>query len=192
MGSGETDLERRKFLTLATSVIGGVGVGLAAVPFISSWLPSTKAKALGAPIEVDISKIEEGQKITVAWRGRPIFVVNRSETMLGSLEEIAPKLRDPYSHESIQPEYALNTHRSIKKNILIVEAICTHLGCVPVYHPKKGSIETSWLGGFFCPCHGSKYDIAGRVYKGVPAPTNLSIPPHRYVDDNRLIIGESA
>ena len=127
MEPGETDLERRKFLTLATSVIGGVGVGLASVPFINSWLPSAKAKALGAPVEVDISKLEEGQKITVAWRGKPIFVVNRSPNMLDSLEEVALKLRDPYSHESIQPEYTQNAHRSIKKNIFIVEAICTKL-----------------------------------------------------------------
>lgn len=192
MATDETDLERRRFLTLATSVIGGVGIGLASVPFISSWLPSAKAMALGAPVEVDVSKIEEGQKITVAWRGQPIFIVHRSAAAIGTLEGMTSSLRDPTSAESQQPQYTHNQHRSIREQILVIVGICTHLGCVPVYHPKKGSIEAAWQGGFFCPCHGSKYDMAGRVYKGVPAPANLPIPPHHYVNDKILIIGEDA
>jgi len=184
-----TDLERRKFLTLATSVIGGVGIGLASVPFISSWLPSAQAKALGAPVEIDISKIAEGQKIKVAWRGQPVFIVHRSPAVLNSLAGMDPMLRDPNSDESQQPQYAHNEYRSIKEQILVLVGICTHLGCVPLYKPERDSVEAGWQGGFFCPCHGSKYDMAGRVYKGVPAPKNLPVPPYRYVNDKILMIG---
>lgn len=190
MDAEDTDLERRKFLSLATSVIGGVGVGLAAVPFVSSWLPSSKAKSLGAPVEVDVSKINEGQKITISWRGQPVFIINRTKALLETLDETNSVLRDPESQESLQPKYAVNKYRSIKEKILVITGLCTHLGCVPVYHPNRGSVESTWPGGFFCPCHGSKYDAAGRVYKGMPAPTNLSIPPHRYLSDSVLLIGE--
>ena len=192
MSADEMDMERRRFLTQATSVIGGIGLGVAAVPFIGSWLPSAKAKALGAPVEVDVSKIEPGQKVTVAWRGQPIFVVHRTDIALDKLNSLEPQLRDPFSEQPQQPDYAVNEFRAIKKQFLVVVGLCTHLGCVPVYRPKMGGLEPGWLGGFFCPCHGSKYDMAGRVYKGVPAPTNLPIPPHRYLDDNLLVIGEEA
>jgi ubiquinol-cytochrome c reductase iron-sulfur subunit len=190
----QIDKQRRRFLTQATAVVGGLGLGLAAIPFVGSWLPSAKAKALGAPVELDISKIEPGQKITVAWRGQPVFVVHRTDTTLKELQSttITNKLRDPGSAESIQPEYAKNPYRSSREHFLVVVGICTHLGCVPVYNPKVGSIEPSWLGGFFCPCHGSKYDMSGRVYKGVPAPTNLTVPPYKYVSDNKLLIGSDA
>lgn len=192
MTADEMDIGRRKFLTAATSVVGGVGLSLAAIPFVSSWLPSAKAKALGAPVEVDISKIEAGQKVTVAWRGQPIFVVNRPSSVLETLPSLDSQLRDPESLVPQQPNYAKNEYRSIKEQILVVVGICTHLGCVPVYRPKIGSLDAAWKGGFFCPCHGSKYDMAGRVYKGVPAPTNLPVPPHQYVSDTLLLIGDDA
>jgi ubiquinol-cytochrome c reductase iron-sulfur subunit len=185
----EMDTERRRFLTTATSVIGGVGIACAAYPFIASWQPSVKTQALGAPVEVDISKIEPGQKITIAWRGLPIFVVNRTQESIEHLALIKNHLRDPLSRESIQPKYATNEYRSIKENIFVVEGICTHLGCVPLYKPQVGSVEPDWQGGFFCPCHGSKYDMAGRVYKGVPAPLNLAIPPYEFKSDTIIIVG---
>lgn len=184
------DKDRRRFLTTAATVVGGVGVGLASVPFIGSWFPSAKAKALGAPVELDVSKIEPGQKVTVAWRGQPVFVVHRSEKVLEQLDTLGLKLRDPYSEEPMQPEYAQNPYRAINDKFLVVIGLCTHLGCVPVFTPKAGSLDPSWLGGFFCPCHGSKYDMAGRVYKGVPAPTNLPVPPHKYLNETTLLIGE--
>lgn len=186
----EMDVNRRRFLTTATSVVGGIGLACAAVPFITSWEPSAKAKALGAPIEVDISRIEPGQKITVPWRGQPIFVVHRTPSELSALPSLDPLLRDPFSKESEQPNYADNEYRSIKQDILVVIGICTHLGCVPLYKPDINSVETGWEGGFFCPCHGSKYDMAGRVYKGVPAPLNLVIPPYQYLSDTRILIGD--
>lgn len=190
MSVEEMDPNRRRFLVSATSVIGGVGLACAAIPFIASWEPSAKTKALGAPIEIDISKIEPGQKITVAWRGQPIFVVHRTSDELATLPNLDPQLRDPYSEEPQQPKYATNEWRSIKKDILVVIGICTHLGCVPLYKPDANSVEPGWEGGFFCPCHGSKYDMAGRVYKGVPAPLNLVVPPYQYLSDSRLLIGE--
>ena len=189
MSADEMDVERRRFLTAATTVVGGVGAALAAMPFLGSWLPSEKAKALGAPVEVDVSKIEPGQKITVAWRGQPIFVVHRTPKSIEDLPEQDGQLRDPESLNAIQPSYIHNQYRSIKPEYLVVLGLCTHLGCVPVFKPKIGSLDASWLGGFFCPCHGSKYDMAGRVYKGVPAPTNLPVPPYHFVDDSRLLIG---
>lgn len=185
----EMDVNRRRFLTTTTSVVGGIGLACAAIPFISSWQPNAKAKALGAPVEVDISKLELGQKITVPWRGQPIFVVHRTPDELSALAGLDPKLRDPFSQEPQQPKYATNEYRSIKKDILVVIGICTHLGCVPLFKPEVNSVETGWEGGFFCPCHGSKYDLAGRVYKGVPAPLNLVIPPYEYLSDTRILIG---
>lgn len=190
MSSKEMDKGRRRFLTTASSVIGGVGVGIAAIPFIGSWFPSAKAKALGAPVEVDVSKIEPGQKITLSWRGQPIFVVHRTQKTLRQLEQDIQKLRDPASEEPMQPEYAANPYRSRKEEYLVVVGLCTHLGCVPLYEPKVGSVDPNWQGGFFCPCHGSKYDLSGRVYKGVPAPTNLPVPPYKYISENILLIGE--
>lgn len=192
MTADEVDKGRRRFLTAATTVIGGVGAAFIAYPFLASWLPSEKAQALGAPVEVDISKIEPGQKITVAWRGQPIFIVHRTKAELATLPVVESMLRDPLSKESIQPSYAANPYRSIKEDIFVAIGICTHLGCVPLFKPDKGSVDASWEGGFFCPCHGSKYDMSGRVYKGVPAPTNLVIPPYSYKNEMLIVIGEDA
>jgi ubiquinol-cytochrome c reductase iron-sulfur subunit len=190
MSADEMDTGRRRFLTAATTVIGGIGAAFVAYPFIASWSPSEKARALGAPIEVDISKIEPGQKITVEWRGQPIFIVNRSKESLNLLPSIEKNLRDPLSLESVQPVYAKNEYRSLKENILVVLGLCTHLGCVPLFKPVIGSLEAGWEGGFFCPCHGSKYDMAGRVYKGVPAPLNLPVPPYKYLSDTIILVGD--
>lgn len=190
MNADEMDTGRRRFLTATTTVIGGIGAAFVAYPFIASWSPSEKARALGAPVEVDISKIEPGQKITVEWRGQPIFIVNRSKESLNLLPAVDKNLRDPLSLESVQPTYAKNEYRSIKENILVVLGICTHLGCVPLFKPVAGSLEAGWEGGFFCPCHGSKYDMAGRVYKGVPAPLNLPVPPYKYLSDTVILVGD--
>lgn len=191
MSADQVDTGRRQFLTTATTVIGGIGLGLAGIPFVGSWLPSSKTKALGAPLKVDISKIEEGQKITVAWRGQPIFIVHRSPREVEVLPSLDYKLRDPLSKVDQQPEYVNEVYRSIKPEFLVVVGICTHLGCVPLFKPTVGSIDKDWQGGFFCPCHGSKYDLAGRVYKGVPAPTNLLVPPYKYDSDTVITIGEN-
>jgi len=192
MNTDEMNRGRRRFLTASASVIGGVGAICAAYPFLASWAPSVKARALGAPVEVDISKIEAGQKITVAWRGQPIFIVRRTPEELKALETMADLLRDPTSKEPQQPSYADNLYRSIKPEVLVLIGICTHLGCVPLYKPEAGSVEAGWEGGFFCPCHGSKYDMAGRVYKGVPAPLNLAVPPYQYLKETLLLIGDDS
>lgn len=189
MNKNTINIKRRNYI-IATSILGGIGIGFATVPFITSWLPSAKAKAMGAPIDVDTSKIEEGQRITLDWRGQPIFVIKRSNTAIENLKSLSEKLRDPNSNEKQQPVYATNEHRSIKPEIFIVIGICTHLGCVPLYKPKAGEIDQSWIGGFFCPCHGSRFDLAGRVFKGVPAPCNLVIPPHKYINERIVRIGE--
>lgn len=187
MSSEGIDKSRRRFLTAATSVVGGAGVVAVAVPFLSSWNPSARAQSAGAPVEANISKLEPGQQIIVKWQGKPVWIVRRDEEALATLPKIAPDLRDPESNESIQPEYAKNEHRSIKPEYLVVVGICTHLGCSPSFRPE---ITADWLGGFFCPCHGSRFDFAARVHKGVPAPTNLVIPPHRYVAESVVLIGE--
>ncbi len=187
MTSDGIDKSRRRFLTAATSVVGGAGVVAVAVPFLASWNPSARAKSAGAPVEADIGKLEAGQQIIVKWQGKPVWVVRRDEEALASLKTVEPELRDIMSDESIQPAYAKNEHRSIKPEYLVVVGICTHLGCSPTYRPE---ITADWMGGFFCPCHGSKFDFAGRVYKGVPAPTNLDIPPHKFVAENVLLIGK--
>ncbi len=186
-----TDLGRRRFLTAATSVVGGVGVVYAAVPFVASWQPSEKAKAAGAPVSVDISKLQPGQLLRVEWRGKPVWILKRSDEIMGDLNSHDDLLRDPSSgEESQQPGYCKNDHRSIRSEIFVAVGICTHLGCSPTYVPDKGGeLGAKWPGGFFCPCHGSKFDLAGRVFNGVPAPTNLVIPPHHYVNDTRLLIG---
>jgi len=178
---------RRRFLTAATSVVGGIGAVIAVVPFLSTWNPSARAKSAGAPVDADIGKLEPGQQIIVKWRGKPVWIVRRGEEALKTLKLMEPNLRDPMSDESDQPAYAKNEYRSIKEEYLVVVGICTHLGCSPTYRPE---ITGDWLGGFFCPCHGSTFDIAGRVLSGVPAPLNLVIPPHRYVSDTVIIIGE--
>lgn len=192
MSEDEFNSSRRKFLTNATVVVGSVGAAFAAVPFLGSWMPSKKAEALGAPVEVDLSKLEVGSQLSVLWRGNPVWIVRRSKEALATLPKVDSKLRDPNSEVDMQPAYAKNEYRSIKEEFLVLVGLCTHLGCVPTYRPDKGGIEADWLGGFYCPCHGSKYDLAGRVFKGVPAPTNMVVPPHRYIDDNKILIGEDS
>lgn len=191
MNNNNIDLKsRRKYLILGASALGGIGLGLATVPFIASWFPSARAKAMGAPVDLDISSIEIGQKITLDWRGQPIFIIRRSNDNLDTLNILKDKLRDPESNIMQQPFYAKNLYRSIRPEIFVVIGICTHLGCVPLYKPKKGEVDSNWIGGFFCPCHGSRFDLAGRVFKGVPAPSNLLVPPHKYLNDRILRIGE--
>lgn len=185
------EIKRRRFLIMASGVVGGVGVAAAAIPFLVSLQPSARAKAAGAPIEVDISKVEPGQLITVEWRGKVCWVLNRTQPMLASLPKLDAKLADPNSNVPNQPAYCKNEHRSIKDNYWIAIGICTHLGCSPTFRPEiaPADLGPDWLGGFFCPCHQSKFDLAGRVFKGVPAPTNLVIPPHKYVSDTKIVIG---
>lgn len=182
---------RRKFLVAATSVAGGVASAAIATPFILSMMPSERAKAAGAPVEVDISKLEPGMLLMVEWRGRVVWVLDRTPQMLDTLNKLEPQLADPSSEKDQQPEYAKNKTRSIRPEILVVEGVCTHLGCSPVFRKDVApeDLGPDWLGGFFCPCHGSKFDLAGRVYKNVPAPTNLAVPPHVYLSDNVLLIG---
>ncbi|UKA06619.1 ubiquinol-cytochrome c reductase iron-sulfur subunit [Photobacterium damselae subsp. damselae] len=181
---------RRRFLTVTTSVVGGLGAAAIAVPFIKSWNPSAKAKAAGAPVEVDISKLEEGQMIRVEWRGKPVWVVRRSDAVLKQLEGHDEQLRDAASNEPQQPDYAKNAYRSVKPEIFLAVGICTHLGCSPTYLPNTFSEQVSGIAsGFFCPCHGSKFDMAGRVFSGVPAPLNLVVPPHTFLDDNTILVG---
>jgi len=190
--SEDAGISRRHFLTVATGVTGGVGVVLAAIPFVASWKPSARAQALGAPVEVDISKLEDGAMLRVKWRGRAVFVIRRSQAMLERLTSSHRPLRDPDSAKSIQPEFAVNQYRSMKPEIFVVLGVCTHLGCVPLgrFEVAPADLGPDWVGGFYCPCHGSKFDMAGRVFPGVPAPTNLSVPPYRFVGDNLIIIGE--
>jgi ubiquinol-cytochrome c reductase iron-sulfur subunit len=184
---------RRRVLTTLTSLVGAAGVVGVAVPFVGSWNPSAKAKAAGAPVKANISKIEPGQMITVEWRGKPVYIVRRTDDSLESLDQMEELLRDPASEESEQPVYAENKYRSIKEHVLVLLGLCTHLGCAPTYRPDVGAQDLGgdeWQGGFFCPCHGSKFDLAGRVYKGVPAPINLEVPPHQYLTDDVVLIGE--
>ncbi|WP_018982753.1 ubiquinol-cytochrome c reductase iron-sulfur subunit [Salinimonas chungwhensis] len=191
---GPGDNTRRRFLTVATSVVGAVGVAGAAVPFIASWNPSAKAKAAGADVEVDISNIEPGQLIRVMWRSKPVWIVRRPPEMLDSLSDHAELLKDPESEAEQQPPFAKNPYRSLKEEYLVLVGICTHLGCSPQYL-KNGAFEEIVQGvenGFFCPCHGSKFDMAGRVFQNVPAPLNLVVPPYQYVNDNTIIIGSTA
>jgi ubiquinol-cytochrome c reductase iron-sulfur subunit len=179
-------------LTNTMGVVGAVGAAALAIPLVSSMSPSARARAAGAPVEVDISKLEDGQRVVVEWRGKPVWVVKRTPTLLEGLKEVQNELRDVDSDDSIQPEYAKNEFRSIKPEILVMVGICTHLGCSPSYRPEiaPADLGGTWKGGFFCPCHGSRFDISGRVYKGVPAPTNLDVPPHYYMSDTRILVGE--
>jgi ubiquinol-cytochrome c reductase iron-sulfur subunit len=183
------NLSRRNFLTKATSVIGGVGLAYAAFPFLASWQPSARALAAGAPVEADISKLKPGEQVIYEWRGRPVFIVHRTPAMLDELSKLDDRLRDPNSDESEQPIYAKNIHRSIKPEYLVLVGICTHLGCTPLLKPEIGTVSASWPGGYFCPCHGSGYDMAGRVFKDVPAPINLPIPPYKFIKDKLILIG---
>jgi ubiquinol-cytochrome c reductase iron-sulfur subunit len=187
MSSDEVDNSRRRFLTAGTVVVGAVGTVVVAVPFLKSWNPSERAKTAGAPVEANIGKLEPGQQLIIKWRGKPVWVVRRDQKALATLATVADQLRDAASDESDQPEYAKNEHRSRKPEYLIIEGICTHLGCSPTYQRE---ITSDFQGGFFCPCHGSKFDFAGRVYQGVPAPTNLPVPPHYFVSDDVVRIGE--
>ena len=190
MSNAPVSSGRRRFLTATTSVVGGLGAVAVAVPFIKSWNPSAKARAAGAPVEVDISKLEDGQMIRVEWRGKPVWVVRRSEAVLKELGEHDGQLRDPSSDEPQQPDYARNQYRSVKPEIFLAVGICTHLGCSPTYLPDSFSEQVSGVtAGFFCPCHGSKFDMAGRVFSGVPAPLNLVVPPHTFLDDNTILVG---
>jgi len=186
------DNQKRRFLTAATSVVGAVGAGFVAVPFLKSWNPSEKAKAAGAPVEADISKLEPGQLMRVKWRGKPVWVVRRTEQNLSDLKKIEGVLLDPASDAQQQPEYCKNVHRSRKPEYLVAVGICTHLGCSPTYRPEMGPADLGkdWVGGFFCPCHGSKFDLSGRVYSGVPAPKNLEIPPYQFLTDTQLLVGD--
>lgn len=182
---------RRRFLVAATSVAGGIAGVAVATPFMLSMMPSERAKAAGAPVEVDIDNLEPGMLIMVEWRGRVVWILNRTPEMLATLETLEPELADPNSEKDQQPDYAQNRTRSIKPEILVAVGLCTHLGCSPVYRKDIApeDLGPDWLGGFFCPCHGSKFDLAGRVYSNLPAPTNMVVPPHTYLTDTRLLIG---
>ena len=188
------DLQKRRFLTLALTATSAVGFGFASVPFISAMAPSAKTKAMGVPVEIDISKLQPGQLVRVKWRGKPVWVVSRSPEMLERLNEVEDYLADPESDASIQPDDCKNSYRSLKPETYLAVGICTHLGCSPSYRPdiQPEDLGDDWLGGFFCPCHGSKFDMAGRIYASMPAPTNLEIPPHYYINDDRILVGESA
>ena len=190
----EVDTGRRHFLTVATVATGAVGAAFVAVPFLASWRPSARAKAMGAPVEVDISKLEPGAVVKVEWRGKAIFVVNRTPQMLAQLDGVDALLRDPGSDESDQPEFAKNPARALKPEYLVLVGVCTHLGCAPLDKFAQGDVTVGadWPGGFFCPCHGSKFDMSGRVFKDVPAPTNLPVPPYRFLSDTRILIGAVA
>jgi ubiquinol-cytochrome c reductase iron-sulfur subunit len=190
----EVDTRKRKFLIAATSAIGGVAAAGVAVPLVMSMLPSARAKAAGAPVEVDISKVEPGMLLTVEWRGKPVWIVNRTKEMLDLMAKHDDQLADPASEMPQQPDYCKNANRSIKPEYLVAVGICTHLGCSPTFRKDVGAADLGgdWPGGFFCPCHGSRFDLAARVFKGVPAPTNLVIPPHQYLSDAKLLIGVDA
>jgi ubiquinol-cytochrome c reductase iron-sulfur subunit len=183
--------KRRRFLVATTSVVGAVGAGFVAVPFIQSWKPSAKAHAVGQPVQVSLRGLDPGQLLKVQWRGQTIGVLRRTQETLDLLPDVDTSLRDPESLESEQPLFAQNEDRALRGEYLVVNMHCTHLGCVPQFVPQVGPqpFEENWIGGFFCPCHKSKFDMAGRVYKGVPAPTNLRIPPYSFIDDSTLVIG---
>lgn len=194
MADSPSNPARRRFLTGAATAVGAVGVGFAAVPFLSSFQPSAKAQAAGAPVDVNIGKLSAGQMTTVAWRGKPVYVVHRTDRMLESLPEMDDRLRDPNSEVATQqPEFAANPYRAREENerFLVIVGLCTHLGCAPTYRPEVApdDLGDDWQGGFFCPCHGSKFDISGRVYKGVPAPTNLEVPQYVYVTEEIIRVG---
>lgn len=188
--SQDVNQGRRRFLTASTAVVGGAGAAAAAVPFVSSMAPSARAKAAGAPVEADISKLEPGRMVTFKWRGKPVWIVRRTPDMLEGITSINDQVADPASEKPQQPEYAKNEYRSRKPEIMVMVGICTHLGCSPAFRPNVGDIGPDWKGGFLCACHGSKFDLAGRVFKNLPAPINMEIPPHYYIDDNTILIGE--
>lgn len=192
--SDEVNTSRRRFLAASTAAVGAVGAAGVAVPFLGSWAPSEKAKAAGAPVKADISKIKAGEMVTFEWRGKPVYVVNRTPEQIETLASLNGNLKDPESLTSVQPSYITGIPRTIENhdNYGVFVGLCTHLGCAPKYRPEVGPADlgADWVGGFFCPCHGSKFDLSGRVYKGVPASENLEIPPYRYVSDAVIVIGE--
>ena len=193
MADKELDQGKRRFLVAATGVTGGIAAGVAGVyPFATSMWPSERAKAAGAPVEADVGGLAPGEMTRVEWRGKPVWIVRRTKDMLDSIKRSDDKVTDPRLRVDQQPEYAKNENRSIKPEILVLEGVCTHLGCSPQFKPKETSADmgTDWVGGFYCPCHGSKFDFAGRVYKGAPAPINLRVPPHTYLADTTILIGE--
>ena len=194
MQDGGIDKRRRHFLTAAATVVGGAGILATAVPFVSTLSPSAKTKAIGGPIEVDISGIKPGEKMTVKWRGKPVWILRRSEASVADLSGMTEILRDPDSEVDQQPEYAKNGYRSVKPEYLVVVGLCTHLGCSPKYRTKNDDdgLGGDWKGGFFCPCHGSKFDLAGRVYKGVPAPANLVVPKYQFISETKILIGDDS
>ena len=189
----QVDQGRRHFLLVATTVTGIAGAALTAVPFLASWKPSARAQALGAPVDADVSKLETGANMKVNWRGQAIYIVRRTPEMLATLAtpEVINNLRDPESKESDQPNYTKNQTRALKPEILVLVGVCTHLGCAPLdrFQPQDPELGATWPGGFYCPCHGSKFDLAGRVFKDVPAPLNLRIPPYRFVNEGLIQIG---
>jgi ubiquinol-cytochrome c reductase iron-sulfur subunit len=191
MGSDGINPGRRRFLVAATSVVGAAGAVGAAIPFVGSWSPGAKAKAAGAPVRINIAKLEPGQQMVAEWRGQPVFVLRRGDAILANLAKMPPRLADPESRDSVQPDYVDHRLRSIKPDILLVVGICTHLGCSPTFRPEVAPVDLGpeWLGGYFCPCHGSHYDLAGRVYKAQPAPLNLPVPPHSYESNDIIVIG---
>ena len=191
MSNDGVNAGRRRFLVAATSVVGAAGAVGAAVPYVGSWFPSAKAKAAGAPVKVNVSKIEPGQQMVAEWRGQPVFIVRRTEEILKNLAALEPKLADPESKDSVQPTYVDPRVRSIRPELLLLAGLCTHLGCAPSFRPEvaPADLGAEWVGGYFCPCHGSRYDLAGRVYKAQPAPLNLPVPPHTYESDDVIVIG---
>jgi ubiquinol-cytochrome c reductase iron-sulfur subunit len=193
MSKEGVDVGRRRFLTLSTTAVGAVGAGFASVPFLVSLAPSERAKALGAPVTIDVSKLEPGQMVIAVWRRQPIWVVRRTPEMITSLDQVTGQLADPDSAVPQQPAYIKGKERAIKPEYMVLKGVCTHLGCSPKFRPvetRAADVGTDWQGGFYCPCHGSKFDLSGRVYKSVPAPTNLPVPPHRYADASTIVIGE--
>lgn len=194
MSDQEVDKGKRGFLIGATGVVGGIAAGATAVPFVGSMLPSERAKAAGAPVEADISKLAPGEMQIVEWRGKPVWIVNRTKEMLEGIKKSDAQVSDPKSEVPLQPEYAKNEYRSIKPEIAVIEGVCSHLGCSPQFKSveAKGEMGMEWNGGFFCPCHGSKFDFAGRVFSGSPAPVNLKVPPYKFVGDNKVIIGDDS
>lgn len=192
MSSDGVNTGRRRFLTTATSAVGAAGVVGIAVPFLGSWNPSAKAKAAGAPVKADVGKLEPGQMIVVEWRGKPVYVLNRTQSQLDGLASLNDQLKDPDSAVSVQPDYIQGVNRALRPELLVIEGLCTHLGCAPKFRPEVGAADLggdAWLGGFFCPCHGSKFDLSGRVYAGVPASANLVVPPYSFEGENILVIG---
>ena len=194
MQAADTDKQRRRFLTTAATVVGGAGVLATAIPFMSTLSPSARTRAFGAPVEVDISKLQPGQRMIANWQGKPVWILRRDEKTLSVLETLDGELKDPKSDARQQPDYAKNEYRSVKSEYLVVIGICTHLGCSPNYFPadEQQELGPDWKGGFWCPCHGSRFDMAGRVYKGVPAPANLVVPPYKFVNATVIRIGDDS